>query len=207
VCGLGLAWYAAEHEAYGWRFPSVDERYALLEDALRLLPVLWGPGGKPFTGRVLKVPDTSCYPRPLQERLPIVLGGSGEKRTLRLAARYADAANVFGDAANVRHKTEVLRAHCADVGRNPDEVTMTHLSTVLVGSDDRHVAELVERLRPARQDPARYAAAVNAGTVADQVGRFRQLAEAGAGEVMIRLADLTEPGPVARMADVISAFR
>jgi hypothetical protein len=84
---------------------------------------------------------------------------------------------------------------------------MTHLSTVLVGSDDRHVAELVERLRPARQDPARYAAAVNAGTVADQVGRFRQLAEAGAGEVMIRLADLTEPGPVARMADVISAFR
>jgi F420-dependent oxidoreductase-like protein len=207
VCGLGLAWFEAEHAAYGWDFPAVRDRYLLLEDALRLLPVLWGPGGKPFTGRVLKVPDTSCYPRPLQERLPIVLGGSGEKRTLRLAARYADAANVFGDAANVRHKTEVLRAHCADVGRNPDEVTMTHLSTVLVGSDDRHVAELVERLRPARQDPARYAAAVNAGTVADQVGRFRQLAEAGAGEVMIRLADLTEPGPVARMADVISAFR
>ncbi len=207
MCGLGLAWFEAEHAAYGWDFPAVRDRYLLLEDALRLLPVLWGPGGKPFTGRVLNVPDTSCYPRPLQERLPIVLGGSGEKRTLRLAARYADAANVFGDAANVRHKTEVLRAHCADVGRDPDEVTMTHLSTVLVGSDDRHVAELVERLRPARQDPARYAAAVNAGTVADQVGRFRQLAEAGAGEVMIRLVDLTEPGPVARMADVISAFR
>ncbi len=207
VCGLGLAWFEQEHAAYGWDFPSTNDRYLLLEDALQLLPKLWGPGGKPFKGKVLDVPDTSCYPRPLQEHLPVVLGGGGEKRTLRLAARYADAANVFGDPARVRHKTEILRAHCADVGRDPAEVTMTHLSTVLVGTDDRHVAALVEELRPPRQDPARYAATVNAGTVADQVGRFRQLAEAGAGEVMVRLADLTDPGPLERMAEVIGAFR
>jgi F420-dependent oxidoreductase-like protein len=207
VCGLGLAWFAAEHKAYGWDFPPVGDRYALLEDALRLLPMLWGPGGKPFTGRVLTVPDTSCYPRPVQERLPVLLGGGGERRTLRLAARYADAANVFGDAAAVRHKADVLRKHCADVDRDPAEVTMTHLSTVLVGDDDRHVSELVEELRPQRQDPAAYAAAVNAGTPADQVGRFRELAEAGAGEVIVRLADLTGPEPLARMSAVIAAFR
>lgn len=207
VCGVGLAWFTAEHKAYGWPFPPVGERYALLEDALRLLPMMWGPGGKPFTGDVLTVPDTSCYPRPVQERLPILLGGGGERRTLRLAARYADAANVFGDAEQVRHKTEVLRKHCAEVDRDPAEVAMTHLSTVLVGDDDRHVADLIEQLRPARQDPAAFAAAVNAGTRADQIGRFRELAEAGAREVIVRLADLRGPEALERMAPVIAAFR
>ena len=106
VCGLGLGWFAAEHRAYGWPFPPVGERYALLEDALAALPVLWGPGGKPFRGRVLTLPDTAGYPRPLQERVPIVLGGGGERRTLRLAARYADAANVLGDLPTVARKAE-----------------------------------------------------------------------------------------------------
>ena len=207
VCGLGLAWFEAEHRAYGWDFPPVRERYRLLEDALRLLPVLWGPGGKPFHGDVLDVPDTSCYPRPLQERLPVVVGGGGERRTLRLAARYADAANVFGAPDVVRRKTAVLRRHCAEAGRDPAEVAMTHLSTVLVGDGDRHVAELVEKLRPRQQDPARYAAAVHAGTVADHVGRFRALAEAGAAEVMVRPADLADPASVARFAEIIAAFR
>ncbi len=207
VCGLGLAWFAEEHAAYGWPFPPVAERYALLEDALRLLPMLWGKGAPRFEGRTLTVPEAMCYPRPLQERVPIIVGGGGERRTLRLAARYADAANVFGDAAAVRHKAAVLRAHCLDAGRDPAEVRMTHLSTALVGVDDAHVADLVERLRPRRQDPARYAGSVNAGTVDDHVGRFRELAEAGAHEVMVRLPDLTGPGPVERMSKVISAFR
>ena len=101
TCGLGLAWFGAEHAAYGWAFPPVAERYALLEDALGLLPLLWGPGSPPFEGRVLTVPEAACYPRPLQEHVPVIVGGGGERRTLRLAAQYADAANVFGDAATV----------------------------------------------------------------------------------------------------------
>jgi F420-dependent oxidoreductase-like protein len=207
VCGLGLAWFAEEHTAYGWPFPTVTERYALLEDALRLLPLLWGPGAPRFEGRTLTVPEAMCYPRPLRERVPIIVGGGGERRTLRLAARYADAANVFGDATAVRHKAGVLRAHCVAAGRDPAQVRLTHLSTALVGTDDAQVTELVERLRPRRRGPAQYAAAVNAGTVDDHVGRFRELAEAGADEVIVRLPDLTDPGPVARMAAVISAFR
>ncbi len=205
VCGLGLAWFAAEHAAYGWDFPPAARRYALLEDALRLLPLLWGPGSPAFEGRVLSVPEATCYPRPLQEHVPIVVGGGGERRTLRLAARHADAANVLGDVDTVRRKASVLRAHCAEAGREPIE--LTHLSTALVGTDDREVAGLVDRLRPRRQDAARYAAAVNAGTVDDHIGRFRELAEAGATEVMVRLPDLTGAEPLARMAKVISAFR
>jgi alkanesulfonate monooxygenase SsuD/methylene tetrahydromethanopterin reductase-like flavin-dependent oxidoreductase (luciferase family) len=165
--------------------------------------VLWGKGNPAFAGRVLSLPDTTCYPRPLGT-VPIVLGGGGERRTLRLAARYADAANVLGDLDTVRRKRDVLRAHCAEAGR---EVELTHLSTALIGADDREVAALVERLRPRRADPAAYAAAVHAGTVADHVGRCRELAEAGVAEVMIRLPDLTDAAPLERAAAVIAAFR
>lgn len=207
VCGLGLAWFGDEHRAYGWEFPPVPDRYVLLEDALQLLPVMWGPGNKPFEGRKLYVPDTTCYPRPLQERLPVIVGGGGERRTLRLAALYADAANVFGDEATVRRKADVLRRHCADVGRDPGEVRLSHLSTVLIGADDQQVRGLVERLRPRGTDAARFATAVNAGTVADHAVRFRALAAAGASEVVVRLADLDDAEPVTRMAPVIAAFR
>jgi F420-dependent oxidoreductase-like protein len=206
-CGLGLAWFGAEHAAYGWDFPPVPDRYDLLEDALQVLPMLWGKGSPPFRGKVLNVPEAMCYPRPLQQRIPILLGGGGERRTLRLAAQYADASNVFGSPVAVRHKAAVLRTHCVDVGRDPAEVAMTHLSTALVGTNDAHIRELVDRLRSRRQDPAAYANAVNAGTVDDHIGRFRALADAGASEVMVRLPDLVDAGPVARMAPVIAAFR
>jgi hypothetical protein len=107
----------------------------------------------------------------------------------------------------VRHKAQVLAAHCRDVGRDPAEVGLTHLSTVLVGTDDRQVSALVEARRPRGRAAATYAASVNAGTVADHVGRFRALAEAGAREVMVRLPDLEDPAALDRMARVISAFR
>ena len=141
MCGIGLAWFAAEHRAYGWEFPAVGDRYALLEDALRLLPAavgagraaVRGPGADGARGR-------PGYPRPLQEHIPILLGGGGERRTLRLAARYADAANVFGDVATVAHKAAVLRAHCADVGRDPAQVELTHLGSALVGARPRRTS-------------------------------------------------------------------
>lgn len=204
VCGLGLAWFAAEHDAYGWEFPPTARRYELLEDALRVLPLLWGPGSPSYEGAAVSVPEAMCYPRPLQERVPVIVGGGGERRTLRLAARYADAANVFGGLDTVRRKAAVLRAHSAEAGR---DVALTHLSAALVGADDAHVAELVEGLRPRRRAAARYAADVNAGTVADHVGRFRELAEAGVTEVMIRVPGLTGPADLEQLSRVIAAFR
>ena len=207
VCGLGLGWYAAEQAALGIELPPVADRYDLLEDALQALPVLWGPGSKPFHGRVLDVPEALCYPRPLQEHVPVVVGGAGERRTLRLAAQHADAANVFGDLDTVRRKGAVLRAHCAELGRDPAEVELTHLTTVLVGDDDAHVADLVERHRPRRRSAESYAAGVHAGTVQDHVERFRALAGAGVAEVMVRLVDVADPSAVARMGAVITALR
>ena len=113
----------------------------------------------------------------------------------------------MGDTSKVRRKAEVLRLHCENEGRDPGQVDLTHLSSVIVGAQDRHVAELVERVRPRHRDPARVARQYNAGTVEDHVGRCRELAEAGVREVMVRLPDPTDPDAMEQMARVISAFR
>jgi F420-dependent oxidoreductase-like protein len=135
VAGLGAAWYEREHVAYGFDFPPLRDRYALLEDALELLPLMWGKGAPAFKGRVVEVPEAMCYPRPLQERVPILVGGSGERKTLRLVAKYADACNLFGDPKMVRRKLDVLHAHCADLGRDPSTIEVTHLGTLSPAAD------------------------------------------------------------------------
>ena len=207
VCGLGAAWFQREHQVYGWEFPPISERYALLEDALELLPKMWGPGAPEFKGRVVSVPEAICYPRPLQEHIPILIGGSGEKRTLRLVAQYADACNLFGDAATVEHKVGVLRRHCEEVGRDSAQVRITHLSSALCGRDEAELAATLERLTPDGVTAEAMALRVNAGTVEEQIGRFRALAEAGVQTAIVNLPNLSDTDPVERFTEVIAAFR
>jgi alkanesulfonate monooxygenase SsuD/methylene tetrahydromethanopterin reductase-like flavin-dependent oxidoreductase (luciferase family) len=207
VCGIGAAWNEREHQAYGWDFPTVAHRYALLEDALQLLPLMWGPGSPSFEGRVVRVPEAICYPRPLQEHVGILVGGGGERRTLRLVAQYADACNLFGDAATVRHKLEVLGRHCREVGRQRDEIEVTHLSTVLAMPDRQSLDEAVEHLCPPSVPPEAFAARVNAATAEDHVGRFRELAEAGVQTAIVSMPLRHGDEPVRAFAEVIAAFR
>jgi alkanesulfonate monooxygenase SsuD/methylene tetrahydromethanopterin reductase-like flavin-dependent oxidoreductase (luciferase family) len=207
ICGLGIGWYEREHDAYGWRFPPTAERYVLLEDALALLPAMWGPGAKPFTGLVVQVPDTSCYPRPLQQRIPILVGGSGERRTLKLVATAADACNLFGEPDVVRRKVEVLHAHCAAVGRDASTISVSHLSTVLVGDDAAHVRALVNATKPPKTSAERHARTSNAGTIDQHVARVGHLADAGVDHVVVSLADLADVDAVARYGSVISRAR
>lgn len=207
TCGLGLAWYADEHRAYGWDFPDRAARYRLLEDALQLLPRLWGPGNKPFAGQVIEVPDTACYPRPLQERIPLLVGGGGERKTLALVARYADACNLFGDTDVVRHKVAVLHEHCAEAGRDPTEIAVTHLSTVLVGRDAADLRAQVERTRPPRVSAERHLRATNAGTVAQHVDRVGRLVNAGVDEIMVSIAGLGSADELGTWAEVMGQLR
>ncbi len=206
VCGLGLGWFEKEARAYGWDFPAVSERYDLLEDTLELLPLLWGPGAKEFQGHVLTVPEAMCYPRPLQERIPILIGGSGEKRTLRLVARHADMCNLFGDPATVRHKLAVLAAHCEEVGRDPAEIEVTHLSQAVVAPDHPSLAAKLEEWCGPGDTPARVAESAGAGTVADQIGRYRELAEAGVQHAIVGIRDVSDLGAVRAFAPLIEAF-
>ena len=133
ICGLGLGVVRGRAPRLRLDLPVDRRALRLLEDALQLLPLLWGPGAPAFEGRAMNVPEAMCYPRPLQERIPILVGGYGERRTLRLVARYADACNLIGDVDVVRRKVAVLHAHCAAAGPRSREVEVTHLSTTLVG--------------------------------------------------------------------------
>jgi F420-dependent oxidoreductase-like protein len=206
VCGLGAAWWGDEHRRYGWPFPKLAERYRLLEDALQLLPVMWGPGTPAFRGSSVSVAEAICYPRPVQERVPLLVGGSGERKTLRLVARYADACNIAGDPATVRRKLSVLAGHCDAVGRDIREIRITHLSSAVVGRGRREVAAAVERLAPRTADPDTAGERLVAGTVDEQVGRYRDLADAGVQTAIVALADVATPGALESFAEVISAF-
>ena len=189
MCGLGAAWFEREHRLYGWDFPPRAERYARLEDALELLPLMWGPGSPRFEGRTVLVEAATCYPRPLQERIPILVGGAGERRTLRLVARHADACNLFGDPETVRHKLAVLREHCAAERRDPAAVAVTHLAPArVIGAGDAREGR-------------------GAATAEEHIGRFRELAEAGVQTAIVGLADAEGPATVERFAEVIAAFR
>ena len=189
LCGIGAAWFEREHRLYGWEFPPRAERYARLEDALELLPLMWGKGAPRYEGRTITVDEAVCYPRPLQERIPILVGGSGERRTLRLVARHADACNLFGDPATVRHKVAVLREHCATEGRDPAAVAVTHLAAArVIGPQDERRGQ-------------------GAATVEEHVGRYRELAEAGVQTAIVGLSDEDGPESVRRFADVVAAFR
>lgn len=203
VCGIGAAWFEREHRAYGWRFPPLKERYALLEDALQLLPQLWGPDSGPFEGKVISVPETLCVPRPLQDpHPPIMVGGSGERRTLRLVARYAHACNLFGDADTVRHKLEVLGRHCEECGRDLSEIEVSQLSTALVADTEADLEAAAERvgLRGVWRDRAVVA------TVEQAIERFAELGEAGVQTAIVNMPDLGDTEPVQRFAQVIDAL-
>lgn len=202
--GLGAAWFEAEHRAYGFAFPGDRERLDRLEDALGLLPAMWAPGAKPFVGKTIELSETTCYPRPLQERIPITVGGQGEVRTLRLVAALADACNLRGDLATVRHKIDVLARHCRAVGRDPLEVRVTHLGTALVGDDPAHTRQIVDRLRGS-QSASAYAKAVNAASVDDHIDRFSQFAAAGVDTCIVSLPDVNARS-VERFGEVIDRF-
>ena len=128
--GIGAAWYEREHLALGVPFPPVAQRFEMLEETLQICRQMWSDDDGPFHGRHFELAETICSPRPLsQPRPPILIGGSGEKKTLRLVARYADACNLFASSVDdVSHKLDVLRAHCEAEGRDPATIKRTILA-------------------------------------------------------------------------------
>jgi F420-dependent oxidoreductase-like protein len=130
ILGIGAAWNDDEHAGYGYDFPPAGERLDRLEEALQICRAMFTEAAPTFAGRHYRVTGVLNNPKPIRGRIPILIGGGGEKRTLRLVAQYGDACNVFGDADGVRHKLDVLERHCADVGRDPAEITKTTLLTV-----------------------------------------------------------------------------
>ncbi|NQX12218.1 LLM class F420-dependent oxidoreductase [Microbacteriaceae bacterium VKM Ac-2855] len=127
ILGIGAAWYEREHLALGVPYPPLKERFERLEEALQICKQMWSDDDGPYNGAHYQLAETLCHPEPLQQPgPPILIGGSGEKKTLRLVAQYGDACNLFAiGAEGIRGKLDVLRAHCDDVGRDYDTITKT----------------------------------------------------------------------------------
>ncbi len=125
--GIGAAWYEREHRGLGVEFPPVAERFERLEEALQICLQMWSDNDGPFNGKHYQLAETICVPQPIQQpRPPILIGGGGEKKTLRQVAQYADSCNLFAfDPAEVQHKINVLNQHCEDIGRDPATVHKT----------------------------------------------------------------------------------
>jgi F420-dependent oxidoreductase-like protein len=148
--GIGAAWYEREHRGLGVHFPPVAERFERLEETLQVCLQMWDPANTgAFDGRHYHLAETLCSPAPLsQPHPPILIGGGGERKTLRLVAQYADACNLFASSpGEIAHKLDVLRGHCDDVGRDEAEIRKTILyaaPTLAAGDTDAFLADMTE---------------------------------------------------------------
>lgn len=183
--GIGAAWFEREHRGLGVPFPPLAERFERLEETLRIAKQMWSGEVVPFAGRHYALAETLCVPQPLSRpHPPILIGGMGEKQTLRLVARYADACNLFAyvGAAELSRKLAVLRRHCDELGRDYDSIERTTLGTV--------------QLSGGRQSSA------------DVIRQCRELAQIGVQQAIVNLPDVHEIRPIEQLAkEVIPALR
>jgi F420-dependent oxidoreductase-like protein len=168
MLGIGAAWYEREHLALGVPYPPVAERFERLEETLQICEQMWSDDDGPYAGKHYRLAETICVPRPLQTpRPPILIGGGGERKTLRLVAQYADACNLFATTPEeIGRKLDILRGHCDAVGRDYDSIQKTILGRVDPEGDVSEFLTAMERyaalgvslveVAPAMPDPARY---------------------------------------------------
>jgi F420-dependent oxidoreductase-like protein len=125
MLGLGAAWYEREHVALGIPYPPLSDRFEMLEETLQICLQMWSDNDGPYQSKRYQLAETICAPQPIR-RPPILIGGDGEKKTLRLVAKYADIWNSMAtDVDELKHKIEVLNRHCDAVGRDPGEIRKT----------------------------------------------------------------------------------
>jgi F420-dependent oxidoreductase-like protein len=147
ILGIGAAWNEEEARGLGLPFPPIAERFERLEEALQIVLQMWSADDGPFTGRHYHLERTLNSPQPLQRpRPPILIGGSGERKTLRLVARYADMCNLF-PAPDLARKLDVLREHCHREGRDYDDIEKTVISGFDVGENGERAGELIDTCR------------------------------------------------------------
>ena len=147
--GLGAGWFEEEHKAYGYNYPPLKVRFEMLEEALQIARAMFTQGQSSFAGEHFHIDAAYNNPQPIRGDIPILIGGSGERKTLRLVAKYGDGCNLFGGPDQIKHLLGVLEQHCVDVGRDYSEITKTALGRVLIGATHEDAQAKVEAMRAA----------------------------------------------------------
>jgi F420-dependent oxidoreductase-like protein len=172
LLGIGAGWQENEHAAYGIELGSVKERLDRFEEATKILVSLLREQRTTFDGKYFTIADAPNQPAPVQDQLPLLIGGSGEKRTMRIAAQYADEWNAWTSPDVLQHKVEVLQKHCSDLGRDPSEIKVSTQALLFLSTDEAWLAD--------KRDSG---GVVGTPTeVTDIIGRY---AEAGCDEFII----------------------
>lgn len=200
ILGLGAGWHQREHEAYGWgKMEDVPTRMKRLEEGIQVVLALWTQRPANFAGRFYSLDQVMENPAPVQRpHPPIMVGGNGEKVTLRLVAQYAQMCNVSGEPETVRQLFDVLRDHCAKVGRSVDEIVLCNHAWVLIGRTQAEVEakrEKFERFFP--RSPGLL------GTPDELVERFRAYKAIGSQYCTIQMPDWDDLEPLRLFADKV----
>ncbi len=184
ILGLGAASHEGEHRAYGIPFPSTGQRLALLDEACTVIRSLFEDDATTFEGEHCTMRDAVLWPKPIQTRLPILIGGGGERTTLRIVARHADLWNAFGTPEVVTHKLSVLREHCATVGRDSATIGVTLNAGVIVRDSTAGVQARLDEIGEVAGFPDYAASNQPYGTPGQVAQRLAEYAKVGVSELI-----------------------
>ena len=200
ILGIGAGWHKREMEGYGWgELEEVGTRMKRFEEAIQVILKLWTERPASYDGRFYHLNKVMDTPAPIQRpHPPIMIGGSGEKVTLRLVAQYGQMCNVSGEAETVRNRIAILRDHCARLGRPFDDITITNHGWVIIGRDRAEVDAKVGRLKDLIPGGAGLA-----GTPAELIEHFQAYAAAGSGYCTIQMPDWVDVEPVRLFAETV----
>ncbi len=202
ICGIGAAWNEDEHVGYGFEFPPIRERLNRLDEAAQILRLMFSEERPSFQGRYYRIDRALNCPRPLQPGgPPILIGGGGERRTLRLVARHADMSHWFGTLDTVKHKMRVLEEHCEVVGRDPSTITKTIGAPVVLVEKEQEGKEILERMPPDRR------ALVRAATPEQAAELMRPFVDAGVGGFTFGNNQLDTPERIGLAGELIRLMR
>jgi F420-dependent oxidoreductase-like protein len=204
ILGIGAAWFEAEHRAFGYEFPPLRERFERLEDALRIARAMFVEEQPTVVGTHHRVESILNRPRPIRGDVPIMVGGSGERKTLRLVAQYADASNVFGDVEKVRHLVGVLEGHCDAVGRDPAEITKTKLGTLAIAATHEEAQAKLTPMRERGVPEERIAGFAIAGDPDGVAERVAAHLGAGLDGLVVNMPDVHDLETVTLAGEVLS---
>ncbi len=205
--GIGAGWYDQEYRAYGYDFPSNADRIRMLRETVEIVKLMWTEPDATYEGRHFAVDGAQCDPKPLQDpHPPIWIGGGGEQLTLRVVARHATHSNFGGKLHEWTHKRDVLRRHCAEVDRDPDEITMTWSPEVFIRETE---AEIGTETRSFWGEPFESWRDGNLVGTPEQVAeKIEVYREAGLGGIVAWCADYPSTETVELLArDVMGNFR
>jgi F420-dependent oxidoreductase-like protein len=205
VLGLGAGWFEDEHKAYGFDFPPLKERFERLEDALNIARKMFTEDPATYEGTHHSIHGAINNPRPLRGDIPILIGGSGEKKTLRMVAQYADGSNFFGDLERVRHLLGVLEGHCERLGRDIGEITKTRMGTLFLGETHDAATAKVDAAIARGADAERLRAMGFIGDPGEVAAQVQELLDAGLDGVTISIPDVHDLETVALAGETLGA--